>query len=125
MAKTRLDVITRALRSVGVVAHDETPDSGIAAEAGSVLDALFAEIETAKAVAWDLTTVPDEAFIPLANLLAAEIAPTFQVGTVFSRPVSWMRLMSVIRPNDMEDARDIDESGTVDTSEAMAQDQYY
>lgn len=125
MAKTRLDVITRALRGVAVVPHDETPDHGIAAETGAVLDALFAEIETAKNVSWDLTAVPDEAFIPLANLLAAEVAPMFQTVPPFTRPVSWMRLMAVIRPNDMEDARDIDEDGTVDTSEAMAQDQYY
>ena len=72
---TRADVITRALRRLRVVAANRTPTADMSQEAGTVLDSLYAEIGESAAIPWALSAVPDEAFNPLADLLAAEIAP--------------------------------------------------
>ena len=120
MSKTRAQVISRALRDIRVVAVDEAADADMEADVGDVLDALFQEIEYYKDVTWTLATVPDNAFLGLANLLAVEVAPTYNKAPPMRRSDAWLRLMAVIRPDDREDYRDIDESGTVDADEADA-----
>ena len=121
MAKTRAEVITSALRRIGVVAEDEAASTAMETNAGEVLDTLFAEIEVSKDVTWDLTTVPDEAFIALSNLLAADVAPLYPPAQApYPRGVAWMRLMGIIRPDDREDYRDTDDDGTVSDAEADA-----
>jgi hypothetical protein len=47
--------------------------------------------------------VPDEAFIPLANLLAVEISPDFGGALPQSRGSALLRLLSVLRPDDRTD----------------------
>jgi hypothetical protein len=42
--KTRLDVVTRSLRRLGVAAHDEAPTADQIESVGAVYDALLAEI---------------------------------------------------------------------------------
>lgn len=121
MPKTRAEVITSALRRIGVVAEDEAASTAMETNTGEVLDTLLAEVEAAKALTWDLTAVPDEAFIALSNLLAADAAPLYPPAQApYSRGVAWMRLMGVIRPDDREDYRDTDDDGTISDAEADA-----
>lgn len=125
---TRQEVITRALRRLGVVAEDENPGPDANAQAGAVLDSIFAEVGQSVTVTWTLATVPDYALVPLANLLAAELAgeyPTSEARMLAPRSVAWMRLMGLVRADNRTDPRDIDESGTVDDDEARAGDEYF
>lgn len=101
--KTRLDVVTRSLRRLGVAAHDEAPTSDQIDSVGAVYDALLAEILVNAGLTIDPEAVPDEAFIPLANLLAVEISPDFGGALPQSRGSALLRLLSVLRPDDRTD----------------------
>lgn len=73
---TRLDVIHRALRDLGVTAHDEAATADEAAYAGQTLDALFAEIQVSPGLTFDFTlsgTVPESHFLPLSWCLSARL----------------------------------------------------
>lgn len=121
MARTREQVIDLALKRLGVVAEDETASDAMAANVGDVLDTLFEEVAASKTLTWDLTAVPNNAYNALANLLAVEVAPQYPpVQAPYPRSVAWMRLMGIIRPDDREDGRDLDDDGTVDEDEADA-----
>lgn len=120
MPKTRAEVYTRSLRRLGVLAVDEDATADMEAQAGAVLDALFAEVTASKAVTWTLNEVPDDAFLALVDLLATEIAPDYEVPFRTPRGVAWQRLMGVIRPDDRDDYRDTDEDGTISDAEVDA-----
>lgn len=93
--KTRLDVVTRALRHAGIVAHDEVPGADAAANAGDVLDTLLAEANVGVSSA----SVPDVSFVALANWLAAEIGPTFAQSDA-RRAREKLRFMATIVTDD-------------------------
>lgn len=97
--RTRLDVVTRALRRIGVAAHDEAPTADQIDNAGAVYDALLIEIgaETGTAIYGD--SVDEAVFVPLANLLAVEIAPDFGVAMPTTRGAALIRLLGVLRPD--------------------------
>lgn len=96
--KTRLDVINRAMRRIGVKAEDENLTADQFANASEVLDTLLAEL--AGEVTLGFTTdIPDDLFIPLANLLAAEIAPDYGI-TPPGRGAALLRVLGVLRADD-------------------------
>lgn len=115
MSKTKADIITRGLRHVGIVAHDETPDGPIYDNAMDVLDSLLAGI-TATA---DMTSFPDDWLVPLANWLGAEMAPMFNKQSEDRRRAR-LRFMSAITPDDRGDSRDTDDDGNVSVEEVAA-----
>lgn len=97
--KTRLDVINRAFRRLGIKSEDEALTADQIANGGEVLDALIEEIGALAPVPFTVDAVPHEAFIPLSNLLAVEIGPDYVVATQ-SRGAALMRVLGVIRPDD-------------------------
>ena len=101
--KTRLDVVTRALRRLGVAAHDEAPTADQIESVGSVYDALLAEITETAGESIANNSVPEMVFIPLANLLAVEIAPDYGTPLPQSRGSAMLRLLAVMRPDDRTD----------------------
>jgi hypothetical protein len=98
----RQGIITLALRRIGVLASDVQASADEIDYAGGILDLLVVELATEFTFSWDLTAVPSEAAIPLANLLAVEIGPHYQVPTE-SRGRAYGRLMAVLRPDDRTD----------------------
>ena len=98
--KTRLDVLTLALRRVGAVAHDETLTADQIDIAGSVYDATLAEISADLGEYMDGNAVPDKAFAPLANLMSADLAAYFGLAAPQSRGSAYLRLVAVLRPDD-------------------------
>lgn len=118
---TRLEVINRAFRILGVKAEDEALTADQVANGGNVLDSLFAELGNEATIAWTLDTTPEMSFQPLARYLAVELAPEYPPAVPpTTRGLAWRRLMATIRSDDRVDVRDLDESGTVDTDEADA-----
>lgn len=104
--KTRLDVINRAFRRLGVKAEDENLTADQIANGGEVLDMLFAEankraLDThGQSFGWNLSYLPDEAFLPLANLLAAELAADYSAQPPITRERAMLQLFSVEFPDD-------------------------
>lgn len=96
--KTRLDVINRAMRRIGVKAEDESLTADQITSVGEVFDALV--IELGDLATFTSASIPDEAFIPLANLLAVEVAPDYGVSPMQTRGAAYTRLMEVLRPDD-------------------------
>ena len=99
---TRADVITRALRRLRVVAANRTPTADMSAEVGTVLDGLYAELSEDVAISWALSAVPDSALNPLADLLAAEIAPEYSRPAPVSRSRALVRFLALVNPDDTE-----------------------
>ena len=99
--KTNLDVIEQAFRRLGIKAEDESLTADQRAYAETTLDALAVEIAEEAPVQWFPDNIPDKVFIPLANLLAAEIGPSYSVPAE-PRARAMLRLFAVIRPDDRD-----------------------
>lgn len=104
--KTRLDVLTRALRRLGVAAHDETLTADQIENSGAVYDALLTEIEATTGKIISGNAVEDEIFIPLAQLVAVEVAPEFGIAAPQTKGAAFLRLMAVLRPDDRTEISD-------------------
>lgn len=121
------DVITQALRRIGVLSADESPSASQWDHAEATLDAVFAEFSSVQgSISWALDATPNAALIPLADILAAEIAPHFDVaGPNRSRAV--LRLRAALMPDNRPDPRDYDgdDSVTADEADTFAAGKYY
>lgn len=101
--KTRLDVITRALRRIGVAAHDEVPTADQIDNAGAVYDSLVLEVGQEIRAPFSGETIPDELFVPLANLLGVDLCPDYGVPPPTTRGNAFLRVLAVLRPDDRPD----------------------
>lgn len=124
---TALEICNFAFRRLGIKAEDEDLTADQIAYGGDVLTGLFAEIENEYDVTWALSAVPDVSSVPLANLLAVEIAPAYGAPAPEPRSAAWRRFMATVRSDNRDDFRDLDDSGTIDTSEEAVGDaaRYY
>lgn len=102
MTKTTAEVIARAHRELGLLAADEAPTADMDAYAQDALDGVIGELAAVQDVSVSASEVPDEVFIPLASLLAAEIAPHYGVqGPSRARAIG--RLRAIYLSDDRED----------------------
>ena len=122
------EIITDALRSIGVVAKDEPAQADDYAVGKAALDALFAELQTSPGMVWaDLTvdTIPDAFRIPLGHLLGCDLAPMYGASPVSPRATAMIRLRAVqnVYVRDM----DYNKDGTTTQAEMDAFDRgaYY
>lgn len=95
-----IDVITAALRRLGVVAVDEPVQAADAAYARDVLDGLFAEIAETQGLGidFDLDTVPRAYVEPLGVLLAVDIAPAYTKAPPTTRSGALVRIRAISWP---------------------------
>lgn len=94
-----LAVIEQAFRRLGIKSEDEALTADQRAYADATLDALHAELSQAAPMPFWPTEIPQALVIPLANLLAVEIGPSYGVAVEpRGRPLA--RVMAVIRPDD-------------------------
>lgn len=103
--KIRDELITRALRRIRVVAMDEAATAEQAMIASDALDALASELQVTfgiRALIDASEAVDDELFLPLAFLLAAEIAPDFGVPRVEPLSRALIRLRALTNPDDRQ-----------------------
>ncbi len=100
---TRLDVITRAFRRLGISADDETLTADQIANGGDVLDSLFVEAGREAPMSFDLENVPAESFVALANYLAAEMAADYAVQPPDSPARAKLRFIATVRPDNRMD----------------------
>lgn len=101
MDRTDKEVALRGLRLIGVVAADEPATADQMSAALLVLESIWAEVRSEAQATWDIVTgVPPEAFVALANLLAAELAGEYAVAAPMTRARAKLRLLALIRPDD-------------------------
>lgn len=100
--KTRFDVIEQAFRRLGMKAEDQALSGDEKAFGGATFDALIEEIGEHSYLTWDNDAIPERVFIPLANLLAVEMAQAYQIP-VEPRTIPYRRLKAVLRMDDRED----------------------
>lgn len=121
MAKTKHNIVTRALRMIEVVGVGEVPDADDYAHAVEMLETEYARAnrEQSLALSIDLDATPDELFEPLAMLVASKVAMVYRKqGPRYSSAIAAMRAYAL--PDDRTDSRDLDDDGTVSTAEAAA-----
>ncbi len=122
MAKTKIDIVTLALREIGVVSMDEAAQADDMQVWGDVLDAEFARIQVTEGFTWTFTTdtVPDALYVPFAWYLASFM-------TMYGRALpDRRRAMAAIREHehldDRTDRADADADGTLSTAEQAVAD---
>lgn len=94
MSKTKADVVARAHRVLGLLAADETPTADMIAFAGDTLDGIVDELAYVQglSISFDSESTPDELFLSMADLLAAEIAGHYGInGPLRSRAIGRIR----------------------------------
>lgn len=120
MTKTAIDIVTLALRNIGVTAVDEEPQAEEYAYALPIYQAEFARLREDQGFDWAWThdTVPDDLFVPMAMFAASTL-------TAFGRPLpSQARAIGMLRsysfPDDRPDPADLDDDGIVTDEERAA-----
>lgn len=118
-----------AHRRLGVLSSDEPLTADQFAFGGDVLDGLIAEIEATQdmALTWDGDSVPDTLYLPVAYLLAADLAAHYDVAPRDGRSRLIAQIRAVELPDDREIRADLDDDLTVTDSEAYVdgEAQYY
>lgn len=117
---TKRDLIELAYRRCGVVAEDEPMTADQEQIGGSLLDSAFAALEAEAVSGFVLTDVPAIAVLPLAMVLAYDLAVHNSVPPRESRGRAVIRYLGVVRPDDREDSRDLDGDSLVSDEEADA-----
>ena len=95
-----LDVITSALRRLGIVAVDEPVQAHDEVYARGVLEAVFDEAKAAQGLklTFGLDDIPHQFVEPLALLLAHELAPTYSKPPLVMRSTALVRLRALSWP---------------------------
>ncbi len=117
---TKTDILRHAFRRIAVVASDEALTADQADYAGDTLDLLVPELAYSHGVTVSATAPSDGYVLPLAYLLAVEIAPHYLVAPPEPRSRAIMRLRAALLSDDRPDSRDADKDGTVSDGEAEA-----
>lgn len=91
------------MRRLRVLSMDEAATADQEAVASEALEALAEELQVSHGIVIpSIETVDDMLFLPLAYLLAYEIAPDFSVAAPEPRSRALIRLRSVTNPTDLQ-----------------------
>lgn len=95
-----LDVITSALRRLGIVAVDEPVQAHDEVYARGILEAIFEEAKTTQGLklTFSLDDIPHKFVEPLALLLAHELAPAYSRPPLVLRSTALVRLRALSWP---------------------------
>lgn len=121
MTKTALDIAAMAHRRLGVLAADETPDASQHELARLTLDGVLSEVQAAQGISysWGTDAIPESLFLPLAYLVAVDMAPHYEIQPRDSRAGMIARLRTQAYPDDREPF-DLNDDGTVSEAEEAA-----
>lgn len=122
MTKTRLDCITQSLRQAGISDIGDAASAEDAAIAGELLDGAYAEMSNAMTISWALSAIPDNVFIPLCDLLEADIRAAYERPQRMGRGRALVRVRKEILTDDRKVIEDLDDSGTITDAEEGVRD---
>lgn len=104
MPKSANDVVTLSLGHLGVIQQGGSANPEQLAYGKALLDGAFAQMQADHGLAftWDLSSIPDDYFLPLSWLVASDTAPRYSVAY---RPRSYAigHILSLSRPDDRDD----------------------
>jgi hypothetical protein len=100
---TRNELIRLAYNRLGMGVDGVEITAGQYALADTFLNAAMAEINTEAAFYFNADEVPPEARLAVADLIAADIAPSFSFAAPRSRAGAKLALLAIIRPDDRKD----------------------
>lgn len=100
---TRNELITLAFNRIGMGVDGVPITAGQYALADTFLDAAMAEITTEAAPYFNADEVPAEARLAVADLIAADIAPSFSTVGPRSRASAKLAVLAIIRPDDRKE----------------------
>lgn len=82
MPKTSREVVTEALRNIGVVAVFEDPAAEDYDRAQTHLDTVIAHLEEIEdlEIGWTKETVPDRLFTAVANMVSGSVCMAYNLG---------------------------------------------
>lgn len=108
MAKTKIDIVSAALRYLAVISADEPAQAEDLQYASDILEALRADMFNAQGInVGDINSLPDDQFIPMYKLLASEIAPFYsQNGGSRAMAVAALRQAVINTPAEIETTGD-------------------
>lgn len=95
---TSRDVIALAYKRLGIGIDGDAPNGGEGALARDTLDSIWGEIESEAWAPWGIEALPAAMLVPLATLLAADLAPSFGMQPV-GRGAAKLRVMALVRPD--------------------------
>ena len=101
--RTREDVITKALRLIGHTAVDETPDADAAADAIDTFDGLTVQFQEHVPGDGFWSNIPERVYLPMAHLVAATVAPNYNLQAPMSREMAMSLIMAQLRPDDRDE----------------------
>lgn len=121
MAKTKADIVAKALRIIRVISDDDDPTPDMQAYVGDTLEAVFEELRITHRLffTWGLDETPTGVFVPMAQLVAADVAAHYNKQPP-SRARAIGRICAFVRSDDRRDPRDTDNDGTVTQAEEEA-----
>jgi hypothetical protein len=127
MAKNSLEIVAMAHRRLGLLSVDETPSADQDAFATEVLIGILGELETVHQISISEDSVPDGLFLPVAYLLACDLAAHYDEPARDSRAQMIARIRAAELPDDRPVRADLDDDGTVTDAEAYVDGQaaYY
>lgn len=129
MSKTKSELVAEAHRRIAILSVDEDPSTDQTTYGEASADSLFAELLAephTMGFTWDLDTIPDGVFRPLAWLLAVDLANHYQVAAE-PRSRAMGRVRAFAFTDDRDDRRDADEDGVISEDEEAAglREQFY
>lgn len=106
MPKSLRDLTDSALRELGVLAVGENASSEDHAVTVENYESLKIHLASHRGavVDWDDDDIPQQLFKPLARLLACEVANSFVQPAPLQPSVALIRVLAIIRPNDLGEA---------------------
>lgn len=97
---TKRGLIELAYRRCGVVAEDEAMTADQYRNGGIILDSVFEALQDEAAVYWTLDDIPAGVTMPLAMVLAHDLAIHNSVPPRETRGRAVVRYLGVVRPDD-------------------------
>jgi len=99
---TNLDLVTLALRRLGVTAKDDAPNADDMALGLTSLVNLLAEITSHGVTAWTDDAISSDVAGPLEVLLACDLAQGYAVSPPSSRASAVLRVLAILNPDDRQ-----------------------
>lgn len=100
----RQDVIRLAFRRLGMGVNGEPIQAEWRGLASDYIDAIIGELEGV--IDFSEAAIPARALLPLADVIAADLAPAFAMAAPRSRHMAKLALMGAVRPDDRTEIAD-------------------
>lgn len=117
---TRNEVITLALRRLGILASDRAASADQVDYCNDELTVAIAHLEGPHGLTIGSGDIADNIASGMSHLLAANVAPHYGVNPIKSEAAAIGMIRAALLPDDRVDSRDLDDDGSVSEAEADA-----